>query len=97
MSISSSLARSSTIGSTSVSTDLQVQHLQSQIEDWRTCPTTDPKTKQEKVSRLEAQLDVVKAQLQSRTQVIQAKKQDAGKSGEASWGTRTSFLVDLQA
>ncbi len=49
----------------SVKSDVQVQKLQSQIQDWRTCPTTDAKTKQTIVTRLEAQLDSVVASLES--------------------------------
>ena len=45
-----------------------MQKIQSQIDDWRTCPTTDAKTKQEKVSKLQNQLDGVKSALEMAAQ-----------------------------
>jgi len=49
-----------------VQCDVEVQHLQSQIQDWKTCPTTDAKTKATIVSRLETKLESVKAAIESR-------------------------------
>ena len=49
----------------SVSTDYQVQQIQAQIDDWRTCPTTDPQTKQVKIGKLQVQMDAVKVQLEA--------------------------------
>lgn len=42
--------------------DVRAQALQGQIQDWSTCPTTDPATKRQIVSRLSAELATVYAE-----------------------------------
>ena len=48
-----------------MNTDIRVRHLQAQIADWQTCPTTDPATKKSKVARLESELSSVENGLRS--------------------------------
>ena len=51
--------------SIAINEDLQVKTLKGKIEDWSTCPTTDPQTKRAIVGRLQAQLDALTSSLQS--------------------------------
>ncbi|HTQ10036.1 MAG TPA: hypothetical protein VMI31_08205 [Fimbriimonadaceae bacterium] len=49
-----------------VDQDLQVKTLEAKIEDWSTCPTTDPQTKRAIVARLQSQLDAVTSSLEAK-------------------------------
>ncbi len=51
--------------STSAAQDPEVKQLKGKINDWETCPTTDPQTKRAIVGRLQVQLDSVTSALQS--------------------------------
>ena len=51
--------------------------LKSKIQDWSTCPTTDPATKKVIVDRLQTQLSSVVSSLEAQAK----KKQDASSSG----------------
>ncbi len=44
--------------------DPQVKRIEAQIKDWECCPTTDAKTKNGIVDKLETQLDSLKAGLE---------------------------------
>jgi hypothetical protein len=67
MSISSVF--SSGAGSSScVDQDLQIKTLKAKIQDWSTCPTTDPQTKRAIVSRLQVQLDALTSSIQGHAQ-----------------------------
>ena len=63
MRIGSSVSRAT---EAAVKGDYQVVKLESQIQDWKCCPTTDPKTKASKVTQLETQLEAVKSSIESR-------------------------------
>jgi hypothetical protein len=65
MSISALPAGSTSSPNDPTSTDVRVKTLQAKIQDWATCPTTDPQTKKEIVGKLQQQLDVVKASIKS--------------------------------
>lgn len=74
------------IGMSDVSTgsSFEVQTLERQISDWRCCPTTDPKTKQEKVQKLQTRLNAIEAD--DKTKSEQAKQAKNGKARETGAG-----------
>ncbi len=63
MALSASLLSSVPAPSSAARTDVRVQHLEAQIQDWATCPTTDPSSKREIVGRLSNQLQGVEADI----------------------------------
>lgn len=64
----------------SVNNDIQVRQLKSRIDDWSTCPTTDPATKKSIVNRLQAQLDVVTHSIESREKEKASQESGVGTS-----------------
>ena len=62
--IGPSLAGSATRAA--VDQDLQVKTLKAKIEDWSTCPTTDPQTKRAIVGRLQVQLEALTSCLEEK-------------------------------
>ncbi|HVT11331.1 MAG TPA: hypothetical protein VHE55_03615 [Fimbriimonadaceae bacterium] len=73
MTISGAASSRSTY-SPAVAQDVRVKELKAKIDDWSTCPTTDPQTKREIVGRLQQQLDQVSTSIEDREQA----KQDPG-------------------
>ena len=59
------VSSSCTGSSSGAGQDLQVRQLKSRIDDWSSCPTTDPQTKRSIVGRLQAQLDIVTSSIQA--------------------------------
>jgi len=72
---------SSATAASAVSSDVRVTTLKAQIQDWSTCPTTAPQVKQEKVTALQAKLDVVE----------QSIKTDLARKGSTSPGSLDIF------
>ena len=64
----------STCSSAAVDQDVQVKTLKAKIEDWSTCPTTDPQSKKEIVGRLQIELDAATASI---TASVQAKADES--------------------
>ena len=79
--------------------DVRVLQLKSQIEDWSTCPTTDPKTKKAIVGKLEAQLDMVKASIQTSQQTKQAESDHQSKQSVSDLQAATGLgsALDISA
>ncbi len=77
ISISCSTCGSSTSGADQ---DVQVKTLKSQIEDWSTCPTTDPQTKRAIVGRLQTELDSVTSSIQAKAKAEQEQPSEASSS-----------------
>lgn len=85
----SSAVSSCTSSRPAVDQDLQVKGLRSKIDDWSTCPTTDPQTKKEIVGRLQVQLDELKSSLENHAK---AKESQAVNDAQGLGAT-----VDIQA
>jgi hypothetical protein len=67
-----------------VQTDFQVKQLESQIQDWTTCPTTPPETKKAIVGKLEAQLASVKKGIETRQNAVKQANADSARSANDS-------------
>ena len=80
-------------GSSPVDQDLQVKSLKAKIDDWSTCPTTDPATKKSIVDRLQSQLDTVTTSLQAREKAKADDKAKANNSDQTGVGAG----IDLSA
>jgi hypothetical protein len=63
-----------------VESDFRVKQLESQIQDWSTCPTTPPDMKKSIVGRLQLQLDSAKAGIENQQKAVQAANQDSAQS-----------------
>lgn len=48
-----------------VRNDIRVRKIEDQIQSWKCCPTTDARTKAEKVNTLEVQLVAIKSGIES--------------------------------
>jgi hypothetical protein len=99
MSISALPAGSTSSPNDPTSTDVRVKTLQAKIQDWATCPTTDPQTKKEIVGKLQQQLDVVKASIKSE----QSKKSEGTSTSTSdamparpNWVSASSRFVDVK-
>lgn len=88
----------SSVGCTSCgpSSDYEVMKLQAKIDDWKCCPTTDPKTKQEKVDALEIKMSAAKAAIESKQkQQDQLKIDSETAKAMQSYQTGTGRIVDV--
>ena len=75
------IRKSSGADTSAVESDFRVKQLESQIEDWSTCPTTPPDMKKSIVGRLQIQLDSAKTGVENQQKAVQAANQDSAKSG----------------
>jgi hypothetical protein len=77
----SGVSKSSGSDSSAVQSDYRVRQLESQIEDWSTCPTTPPDQKKAIVTNLQFQLDSAKSTIENQQKAVQAANQASAKSG----------------
>ncbi|HEY3780274.1 MAG TPA: hypothetical protein VGL56_04265 [Fimbriimonadaceae bacterium] len=78
-----------------VTSDVEVRTLKSQIQDWSTCPTTDPATKKAIVGRLTTKLDTLENTLETKAQQQAKDKQDQSHSAASQTGLGNHLDISI--
>ncbi len=94
MSATSSCTGVGSYGSGGASSDYEVKTIEKQIQDWKSCPTTDPQTKRDIVDKLQTKLNSVKAVIEQHSQ-DRVKMHDA--EADTSEATGLGRRLDLRA
>jgi hypothetical protein len=83
MSVQAISAISSKSGSddSAVQSDFQVKQIESQIQDWSTCPTTPPEMKKSIVAKLQVQLDSIEKSVSNHENAVKTANQAAASTG----------------